>query len=205
MYLPEQIRKKIEQLKKSWKYQQALDLVNEYLKKDPTNEDLLLEVAEIQYAMWELEKAEKPIDFLIKYKSEKDPLMWYTKWVLEMDKTNWDKARKYLKKAIELLPNDNPEILRCYWLSEYWYWNKEKWIQFLEKAYDITQWRDAEVLVNLLEIYLLEKIFSKAKKLVDSFWKHYKSWTLEFFDRSDSYYLEKIELYSKFLDIQTGS
>lgn len=204
MYFPEEIKKKIDSLKKSWKYQQALELVNEYLKKDPTNEDLLLEVTEIQYAMGELDKAEKPINFLIKYKSSKDPLLWYTKWVLEMDKTNWNSARKYLQKALELLDNDNPEVIRCYWLSEYWHWNKQRWIKYLEKAYNITNGRDVEILLNLLEIYLLEKEYNKARKLINTFRNYYKSWALEFFNKSEKFYLEKIELYSRFLDIQTN-
>jgi DNA-binding SARP family transcriptional activator len=51
MYIPSDIYEKIKRLKRQGKYQEALNIVNEYLKKDPTNEELLLEVTDLQYAM----------------------------------------------------------------------------------------------------------------------------------------------------------
>jgi hypothetical protein len=31
-----------------------------------------------------------------------------------MDKTDWETARKYLKKAVQMVNFENPELLRCY-------------------------------------------------------------------------------------------
>ena len=169
MYVGEDFISKIQNLKKQGKYIEALNLVNQMLSKDPTNEELLMLVTDLQYSMWELDKASKPIEFLLKYKWEYDHMVCYAKWVLEMEKTNWEEARKYLKQANILTWEQNPEILRCYWLAEYWYWNKEKWIQLLEKANYVAAKQDAEILYNLIEIYLLERQYNKAKKIMDYF------------------------------------
>lgn len=201
MYLSDNIFDKIRKLKQEGKYEEALTYVNSLLKKDPTNEDLLYEVTDIQFMMGELDKAEKPLDFLMKFKGDNNPMVYYAKWVIAMDKTDWETARKYLKKAVELSNYSNPEILRCYWLTEYWYWNKEKWIDFLEKAFDISWRRDAEIIYNLIEIYLLEHKYSKAQQLIDFFESLLKSWNLDTFDRWEDFYVEKIRLYKKFLEI----
>ncbi len=201
MYIPTDIYEKIKELKKQGKYQEALNIVNEYLKKDPTNEELLLEVTDLQYAMWELEKAEKPVDFLIRYKKKEDPMSWYAKWVIAMDKTDWQTARQCLKKANSLVWGENPEFLRCLGLSEYWYWNKEKWIEYLEKANDLVMGEDAEILYNLIEIYLLEHEYEKAKVLIEKFKMLDNEWKLKYFDKSPKFYKEKINLFSKFLKI----
>jgi tetratricopeptide (TPR) repeat protein len=96
---------------------------------------------------------------------------------------------------------ENPELLRCYWLAEYWYWNKEKWIDLVEKAFDLAEKRDAEVIYNLVELYLLEHRYDKAKELIRHFFRLDKEWKLEVFDRYVEFYREKMDLYKKFLDI----
>jgi hypothetical protein len=42
-----------------------------------------------------------------------------------MEKTNWQEAKNNLKKAMSLLDDDNPEMMRCYAICEYWSGNRE--------------------------------------------------------------------------------
>jgi len=195
-YVPESVLEKIEQLKIDGNYDEALHLANQILMKDPRNEDALFQVADIQYLKWEIGNAEKSVDFLLNIKWNKDPVSLYVKWVLEMEKTNWAEAKKYLRKALEIVNFENPEMLRCYALSEYWLGNREKGIDFLEKAYEINK-LDAEIIYNMIEIYLLEKKHNKAKKMIEYYYQN--KWELSLFWRPIEFYDEKIDLFNQYL------
>ena len=78
MYIPDSFRDDIELLKKQGKFEQALKKVNHLLMSDPTDEDALLQVVDIEYRRGELEKAQKPIDFLMHMKKD-DPMHIYIK------------------------------------------------------------------------------------------------------------------------------
>jgi len=195
-YVPESVLEKIEQLKIDGNYDEALHLANQILMKDPRNEDALFQVADIQYLKWEIGNAEKSVDFLLNIKWNKDPVSLYVKWVLEMEKTNWAEAKKYLRKALEIVNFENPEMLRCYALSEYWLGNREKGIDFLEKAYEINK-LDAEIIYNMIEIYLLEKKHNKAKKMIEYYYQSKSE--LSLFWRPIEFYDEKIDLFNQYL------
>jgi len=109
---------KIEQLKDEGKLDEALRLANQMLAKDPTSKEALIQVADIEYRRGEIWRAEKPIDFLIKWAGNwgEDAMSYYIKWVLQMEKTNWQSAKGFFKKALSLLEEENPEIMRCYGL-----------------------------------------------------------------------------------------
>lgn len=194
-YIHESIITKIEQLKNNWEYDEALKIVNNILVSDPSNDDALLQIADIQYMKGEISKAEKPIDYILS-KSQNDPIWYYVKWVLEMEKTNWNQAKKYLRKALELWDINNPEITRCYGLSEYWSWNREKWIDFLVKAFNSNKY-DCEIIYNLIEIYLLEHKYSFAQKMI----KHYQTnkSKLEAFGREIEFYNQKIKAFDEYI------
>lgn len=185
----------IEALKQQGKYDEALSRVNSLLVRDPKNKEALYQVADIEYRRWEILKAEKPVDFLLDSYDE-DAMWWYIKGVLEMEKTQRSIAKKYFKKAISMLEGDNPEILRCYWLCEYRSWNREQWITYLIKSYKINEF-DAEVILNLIEISILEKKSTQAKKYIKHYHEHREK--LNCFDRELSYYDEKVDLFEKFL------
>ncbi len=193
--LPSQIEK-IESLKEEWKFDQAISLVNKILMKDPTNEDALLQIADIQYRQGEIEKAEKAIDFYNSRKSDKDPMGLYIKGVLEMEKNLWHEAKKYLGKALDLTDYGNHEILRCYGLAEYWYGNREKGVKFVENAFEINK-MDAEVIYNLVELYLLERRFRKAEKMIKHYFDNHKD--IKAFDKDITFYDSKINLFQKFI------
>jgi len=106
-----------------------------------------------------------------------------------MEKNNWKAAKEYLQKAITLTDYDNHEILRCYGLCEYWYGNREKGLQFLESAFDLYH-ADAEIIYNLVELYLLERRYRDAHDMINYFYEHHEE--LETFDKDISYYDYKI-------------
>ena len=113
-YVPESLLNEIEELKNLGKFDEAMRIVNSVLVDDPSNEDALLQVADIQYRKWEINKADKAIDFLNSRKDNKDPLWLYIKWILEMEKNNWKTAKEFLEKALIITNWENHEILRCY-------------------------------------------------------------------------------------------
>jgi len=193
--IPSIVLEEIESLKLEWKYDEALSRVNALLVRDPKNKEALYQVADIEYRRWEIMKAEKPVDFLLD-SYEEDAMGWYIKWVLEMEKTQRTIAKNYFKKAISMLDGDNPEILRCYGLCEYWSWNREHGITYLIKSYKINEF-DAEVILNLIEISILEKKGSQAKKYINHYRKNREK--LNCFDRDISYYDDKVDLFEKFL------
>ena len=195
-YIHSKLLKNIEQLKEDGNFEEALKLVNQILVKDPLNNEALLHIADIEYARWNISKAEKPVDFMLHNSWNQDSMWLYIKWVLEMDKTEWTEAKKYFKEALKLDKKENPEILRCYGLSEYWAGNKERWISVLNTSFKVNKY-DAEIIYNLIEINLLEHKFQKANTLIKHYNKIYDK--LKTFDKDISYYNEKISLFKKYL------
>ncbi len=196
VYIPEELIDEIEELKELWKYDEAIRIVNSILMRDPKNEDAILQIADIQYRKWEIGKADKAVDFLNAQKNNNDPLGLYIKWLLEMEKNNWKDARKYLLKAMEMTNASNHEILRCYGLCEYWYGNREKGLSFLKDAFVIDN-KDAEVVYNLIQLYILEQEYKKAQEMISYFNKNKNS--LKFVDKELDFYQTKISLFEKFI------
>lgn len=198
-YTHESVIEEIESLKDAWKFTEALKKVNQILIKDPNNEDALLQVTDIQYRQGDISKAGKAIDFLNSKKQNADPLWLYIKWVLEMEKNNRKWARQFLQKALTLTKSKNHEIMRCYGLCEYWYGNREKWLEVIEDAFIIND-RDAEVIYNMIELYLLERDYKKARKMIKHYHKYHTD--IQTVDKDIEYYDMKILLFEKFIDTQ---
>ena len=196
MHLSDSLLAQIEAHKEAGEHEQALKLVNRILAKDPSHEDALLQIADIQYRQGELDKAAKAIDFLNTQKKHQDPMALYVKGVLEMEKTNWQEGRVYLKQAVKLTDFQNHEILRCYGLCEYWYGNREKGLGYVQESFAINN-LDAEVIYNLIELYLLEHSYAKAQKLIRYYYRHQDE--LITFDKDISYYDHKITLFATFV------
>lgn len=188
----------IESYKEAGKYDEAIAYINNFLVNDPTNQEMLLHIADLQYKKWEIDRAGKAVDFLNYQNNNQDPMGLYVKWVLEMEKSNRKTARSFLLKSMETIENDNYEIMRCYGLCEYWYGNREKGLFNLERAHTLNPF-DAEVIYNLIELYLLEHKFMKAKKLI-KFYEENKS-DLEMYEKKESFYRNKIALFSAYLSV----
>jgi len=195
-YLTQNQLQVIEDYRSEGRYDDAIVYINKFLLHDPTNDELLLHIADLQYKKWEIDRATKAIDFLNTQHDHQDPMGLYVKGVLEMEKNNRKEARSYLMKAIKTLWSDNHEVLRCYGLCEYRYGNREKWIHYLEDAHDINVY-DAEIIYNLVELYLLEQRYKKAKDLLDFFYSHQED--LEMYDKKESFYLNKMKLFTAYL------
>lgn len=189
-------RNEIDRLVASWELDEAISYINELLADDPTDQELLLMIADIQYKQWEITKASKVVDFLNANTNHTDPMALYVKWVLEMEKNHRKVAREFFLKAMHRLETDNYEVMRCYALSEYRYGNREKWVYHLERAHDLNVY-DAEIIYNMIEIYLLEKKFAKAEALIEFFNAHLES--LELSEKPLSYYQWKINIFSWYI------
>ncbi len=198
-YVPESVLDEIEQLKTNKEFDKAMRLTNSILSEDPNNEDALLQVADIQYRTWELDKATKAIDFYNTKREFQDPLWLYIKWILEMEKNNWKDAKDFLQKALVLTNAENHEIMRCYGLCEYRYGNREKWINLLRDSFTLND-KDAEVIFNLIEIYILEHKYEKAITMIKYFYKNHDS--LVSVDKDMDTYDTKINLFEEFIKTQ---
>lgn len=199
-YIPESVIDEIEQLKELGKFDEAMKKINSVLCKDPSNEDALLQVTDIQYRKGEISKASKAIDFLNAKKWNNDPLWLYIKGVLEMEKNNRLDARKFLQKALELTKAENHEIVRCYGMCEYRYGNREKGTSLIKDSFAMNN-KDAEVIYNLIQIHILEHEYKKAKCMITYFYKHRDK--LQTIDKDIEFYDNKIWLFEKFIKTQS--
>ncbi|MFZ2150486.1 MAG: hypothetical protein WAZ12_00030 [Candidatus Absconditicoccaceae bacterium] len=199
-YIPQSLVDEIEQLKELGKFDDAIKKINSILFRDPSNEDALLQVADIQYRRGEITKAGKAIDFLNAKKKNEDPLGLYIKGILEMEKNHRLEAKKYLQKALELTHAENHEIMRCYGLCEYRYGNREKGLGLLKDSFSINN-KDAEVIYNLIELYILEHKYAKAKSMIDYYHRNHEK--LQTIDKEITYYDKKITLLERFVKTQT--
>ena len=195
-FLAEEQNDIVDNYVKEGKYDEAISYINDLLTNDPTNDELLLMIADIQYKRWEINKASKAVDFLNAKSDNKDPMGLYVKWVLEMEKNHRKQARDFLLKAMERSEKDNHEIMRCYALSEYWYGNREKWMYHLERAHDLHRY-DAEIIYNMVELSLLEKKYRKASELINFF--HDNKEDLEIYDKKMSFYESKMKIFSAYI------
>jgi len=193
--IPQIVLDEIETLKAQGKYDQALKKVNGLLSRDPTNREALYQVADIEYRRWEISKAEKPVDFLLKSKND-DAMSRYIKGVLEMEKTNRSLAKENFQTALDMLEQDNPEIMRCYGLCEYRSGNREEGMRYLLESHKINA-LDAEVILNIIEISILEQDAPRAQQYVKYYHTHKDK--LQCFDRNLSYYDDKITLFEEYL------
>jgi tetratricopeptide (TPR) repeat protein len=197
-YIPDELLDEIEALKASEKFDEAIRKVNLILAKDPSNEDALLQIADIQYRRGEINKADKAVDFLNATKKN-DPLGLYIKGILEMEKNNRKEAKGHLKKALHLTNGDNHEIVRCYGLCEYRYGNREKGMDYLKDAFVMNS-RDAEVVYNIIQLEMLEHNYTKAKEMIAYFYSVHEE--LKVVDKELDWYDKKIALFEKYLKTQ---
>ena len=194
-YVPDELLEQISRLTDSGDYDEAIKIVNKILAKDPKNEQALLMITDIQYRQWNMEWADKAVSFLNSTKKN-DPLWLYVKWLLEMEKNNWKDARSYLKKAMQITNWENHEIMRCYGLSEYRYWNREKWRESLRKAFKQDS-LDAEVIYNIIQLSILDEDYKESGEMILFFYDHHSE--LKLVDKPIEWYDKKIALLKKYL------
>ncbi len=181
----------IQELRKREWNQKAIELANYYIWKDPFEIQPYLQLMDIYYVMWDLEKAEKPVDFILSQKISSDmldlSLMFYIKAVLLSERTKWDEAKKYVKLALK--NSDNLEYKRLLASIEFWSWNKTRWYDLLKDIID-EHISDADILLDWVTMSLSLWYKKDAKKYVDLYFKNKKN--ISFFSKSKSYYDKKM-------------
>jgi len=128
----------IEKIKNSWDYNKAEEIVENALMKYSDDYRLYEEIADINLYNWNLEKAEKAVNFAL----ELNPLSatWnYLKGFLLLSKDKVKEALKHLKKSNELMWN-NSEVLRNLGWAYTMIWETDKWITILKRALILSPW-----------------------------------------------------------------
>ena len=181
----------IQKVRKTEWNQKAIELANYYIWKNPFEIQPYLQLMDIYYVMWDLEKAEKPVDFILSQKISSDmldlSLMFYIKAVLLSERTQWDEAKKYIKLALK--KSDNIEYKRLLASIEFWSWNKTRWYELLQDIID-EHISDADILLDGVTMALSLNQKEDAKKYVDLYFKNKNS--ISFFSKSKSYYDKKM-------------
>ena len=179
--------------KEKWP-EEAIKLANKYLVKDPENVQAYLQLMDIYYVSWELEKAEKPVDFLLK-KNIWEPyikksVLYYVKALLLAEKLEWAEAKKWIKKALkeEWL---NLEYKRLLAVIEFWSWNKSKWYEIIKEIIEENDKIDAEMLFNAILMALDLNYFEDIKKYFQIYENKEKEIT--FFWKSKEFYDDRFK------------
>lgn len=188
----------IETLKEEGALDDALEIANQLLAKNPKNKDALYQVADIMYRKGEILKAEKPINFLLDQEHD-DAMSRYIKGVLEMEKTNRQQAKTHLKKAMSLLDDDNPEMMRCYAICEYRSGNREGGMWYLKQAFEMNKF-DAEIILNMVELHILQHQRKHAQRYIKYYYEQKDK--LQYFDKTKEQYDEKILLFQEYIVYQ---
>ena len=177
--------------KRKWN-KEAIDLANFYIWKNPFDLQAYLQLMDIYYVMWELEKAEKPLDFILSQKiSDKSldlNLMYYIKAVLLSERTQWTEAKKYIKLALKI--SNNPEYIRLLANIEFWSWNKTRWYNLLQDVLE-NHISDADILLDWVTMALSLWYKEDAKEYVSLYFKNKEK--ISFFSKSKSYYDKKMQ------------
>jgi len=179
--------------KEKWP-KEAIKLANKYLSEDPENVQAYLQLMDIYYVSWELEKAEKPVDFLLKKNiwepHVKKSILYYVKALLLAEKLKWAEAKKWIKKALkeEWL---NLEYKRLLAVIEFWSWNKSKWYEIIKEIIEENDKIDAEMLFNAILMALDLNYFEDIKKYFQIYENKEKEIT--FFWKSKEFYDDRFK------------
>jgi len=181
-----------------WK-EEAIKLANSYIANDIYCLEAYMQLIDMYYIMGELEKAEKPIDFILANKLEANwvdkSLLNYIKAVLLSERTEWAEAKKYIKEAIKLNPN-NIEYKRLFATIEFWLGNKNKWYLLLKEILK-DFYKDADIILDAVNMALNLGYIEDAKEIVKMYYD--KKDEISFFSRSKNYYDKKMETFKQAL------
>jgi len=191
------IRDEIQRIRETkWK-QEAIKLANEYISKDPFNVQAYMQLIDMYYVLWEIEKAEKPIDFILSKNIQgvDMSLLYYIKAVLLSERTEWIWAKKYIKIAIKKNEN-NLEYKRLLATIEFWSWNKSEWYNLLKIILNKNN-IDPDMLLDGISMALSLWYIQDAKDYVKIYFN--KRNNMSFFSKSKEYYDKKMLDFKKVL------
>jgi len=179
----------IQKVREEQGFEPAIKLANKYLVKDPESIEAYLQLMDMYYLMGELEKAEKPVDFLLKKniwnEYIKKDVLHYVKALLLAEKTQWLEAKKYIKKALEVEP-ENIEYKRVLAMVEFWSWNKHKGYELLKEIIQENEMVDAEMLLNAVTMAAELGYYDEARLFTQMYLENQKKIT--YFTKPKSFY-----------------
>ena len=183
----------IQRVRQNEWFDKAIQLANSYIAKNPENIEPYLQLVDMYYLMWELEKAEKPIDFILA-KDITHPwidkaVFYYLKALLLSERTEWDLASKYIKQALKIWW-ENPEYKRVLALVEYWKGNKSKWYELIKEVIN-EKVIDADVILDAVTMALGLGYTEDVKKYINMYFSNKDK--ISFFSKPKSYYDKKFE------------
>jgi len=159
---------KAEFLNQQGDYQQAFDVLSLVLKEDLDNRDVLYARALIAEKMNRLDLLESDLSRILRKKPDDVGALNAMGYTL-IDRTErYDEAEKYLKRAIELQPNEAVVIDSYGWLL-FKKGQAEQALVYLQKAYE--KQAENEIAAHLIEVLWSVGSKKEAKELFDSVYK----------------------------------
>lgn len=159
---------KIETLKESQKYNDAIKLVEESIVKYNFDYRLYEELADIYLYRWELKKAMKAISFWLDL-NPKSATWNYLKWFILLSEDKVREAIVFLENSNNIMWN-NPEVLRNLGRAYVMVWQTEKGISILKRALIISP-EDELITEDLAMALIWIGEFSEWNWLLKQIWK----------------------------------
>jgi tetratricopeptide (TPR) repeat protein len=159
---------KAEFLNQQGHYQQAFDTLSEALKESPDNRDVLYARALIAERMDKLELLEADLLSILRKNPDDVGALNAMGYTLTDKTVRYDEAEKYLKRALELQPNESVVIDSYGWLL-YKKGQAEQALIYLQKAYE--RQAENEIAAHLIEVLWSVGSKKEAKELFDSAYK----------------------------------
>ena len=159
---------KAEFLNQQGDYQQAFDVLSVVLKEGPDNRDVLYARALIAEKMNRLDLLEADLLSILRKNPDDIGALNAMGYTLTDRGERYDEAEKYLKRAIELQPNEAVIIDSYGWLL-FKKGQAEQALVYLQQAYD--KQPENEIAAHLIEVLWSVGSKKEAKELFDSAYK----------------------------------
>lgn len=161
---------KVENLKQSKEFKEALKLLKDASVKYADDYRIYEEIADIYLYEWSLNQAAKAVNFALSL--NKDSATWnYLKWFILLSNEKPEEAIKFLEKSNCLMWN-NAEVLRNLWWAYTMVWQQDRGITILKRALNISPWD--ELITEDLAMALIGTWNIKDwNKLLEKIWKNY--------------------------------
>ncbi len=153
-----------ELLRAARRYQQAMDVFNTALDIVPGNNDLLYARALVAEKLGRIDQLEADIETILKTEPDNAHALNALGFTLADQTTRFDEAYNYLKRAIEIMPDDAAIIDSWGWVH-YRLGDYTKAISLLRKA--LSRFDDAEISAHLGEVLWVSGNHAEAR----SIWK----------------------------------
>jgi tetratricopeptide (TPR) repeat protein len=159
---------KAEFLNQQGDYQQAFDVLTAVLKEEPDNRDVLYARALVAEKMDRIDLLEEDLLSILRKNPDDVGALNAMGYTLTDKTERYDEAEKYLKRAIELQPNEAVVIDSYGWLL-FKKGQAEQALNYLQQAYE--KQAENEIAAHLIEVLWSVGGRKEAKELFDSIYK----------------------------------